>query len=178
MELSSLSLLDRPRGQQRSSSLQFSPTASAKVVEPHHRQRIVRVDGGDALILAVPPQSADVWISPLSKGSPTFYVKRKTKELMDQLQFVCTGHHGIDLLALQDLMRTMDVTTDTIPQYIAALEKSQLQAARAEIPILDNYHIMVATKAMLLSERFPWANKDWEDIENLSKSWMKWCKLY
>ena len=36
---------------------------------------------------------ADVWISPLSKGSPTFYTKRITKELLDQLQVVCTGHH-------------------------------------------------------------------------------------
>ena len=34
---------------------------------------------------------ADVWISPLSKGGPTFYVKRKTKKLLDQLQVVCTG---------------------------------------------------------------------------------------
>ena len=28
----------------------------------------------------------DVWISPLSKGSPTFYVKRKKKDLLDQIQ--------------------------------------------------------------------------------------------
>ena len=45
---------------------------------------------------------ADVWISPLSKGSPAFYVKRKTKELLDQLQVFYTGHHTIDLLALQE----------------------------------------------------------------------------
>ena len=45
---------------------------------------------------------ADVWISPLSKGSPTFYVKQKNKEMLDQLQVVCMGHHEIDLLALQD----------------------------------------------------------------------------
>ena len=43
---------------------------------------------------------ADVCISPLSKEGPTFYVNRKTKELMDQLQVVCTGQHTIDLLAL------------------------------------------------------------------------------
>ena len=75
-------------------------------------------------------------------------------------------------------MRTMHVSTDTIPQYIAALEKAQLQAARAEMPIPDNYLMMVATKAMLSSERFPRANKDWEDLEKVSKLWMKWCKLY
>ena len=45
---------------------------------------------------------ADVWISPLLKGSPTFYAKRISKELLDQLQVVCTGNHAIDFLALQD----------------------------------------------------------------------------
>ena len=64
---------------------------------------------------------ADVWISPLSKVGPTFYVKRTTRELLEQIQVVCTGHHTIDFLALQDKIRTMHVTTDTIPQYIAAL---------------------------------------------------------
>ena len=120
----------------------------------------------------------DVWISPLSKGSPTFYAKRKTKELLDQLQVVCTRPHAIDFLALQDEMRTMHVITDTIPQYIEALEKAHLQAARAEMPIPDNYLMMVATKAMLSSERFPRANKDWKDLKKDSKSWKKWCELY
>ena len=72
----------------------------------------------------------------------------------------------------------MYVITDTIPQYNAALEKAQLQAARAEMPIMDNYLMMVATKTMLLSERFPRSNKDWEDIDEVSKLWMKWCELY
>ena len=74
---------------------------------------------------------ADVSISPLLKGGPTLYAKRKTKELLDQLELVCTGHHAIDLLALQEKMRTMHISTDTIPQYIVDLEKAQLQAARA-----------------------------------------------
>ena len=101
-----------------------------------------------------------------------------TKDLLDQIQVVCTGHHAIDLLALQDEMRTMHVTTDTIPQYIVALDKAQLQAVRAEMPIPDNYLMMVATKAMLSSERFPRANEEWEDLEKVSKFWMKWCKIY
>ena len=95
---------------------------------------------------------ADVWISPLLKDSHTFYTKRTTKELLDQLQVVCTGHHTIGLLKLQDEMRTMHVTTYTIPKYVATLEKAQLQATRSEMPILDNYLMMVATKAMLSSE--------------------------
>ena len=61
-------------------------------------------------------------------------------------------------------MQTMRVTTDTILQYIAALEKAQLQAARAEMPIPNNYLMMLATKAMLSLERFPWVNEDCEDL--------------
>ena len=57
-------------------------------------------------------------------------------------------------------MRTMHITTDTISQYIAVLEKAQLQADRAEMPIPDNYLMMVATEVMLLSERFPRVNED------------------
>ena len=75
-------------------------------------------------------------------------------------------------------MRTIHVTTDTIPQYITALEKAQLQASMSEIPIPDNYLMMVATNDMLSLERFPRANEDWEDLKKVSKSWMKWCKLY
>ena len=66
-------------------------------------------------------------------------------------------------------MRTIHVSTDTILQYIVALEKAQLQAARAEMPIPDNYLMMVATKAMLSSEHFTRAKEDWEDLEKDSK---------
>ena len=103
-------------------------------------------------------------------------MKRKTKELLDQLQVISTGHHAIDLLELQDEMRKMHVSTYTILQYIAALEKAQLQASRAEMP--DSYIMMVAAKAMLSSERFTWENEYWEDLEKFSKLWTKWCKLY
>ena len=80
----------------------------------------------------------------------------------------------MELLALQDEMRTMHVSTDTIPKYIGALEKAQLQAAMAEMPIPENYIMMVATKAMLSSECFPRANNVWEDLEKVSKLWTKW----
>ena len=75
-------------------------------------------------------------------------------------------------------MRTMHVTTDTIQQYIAELQKAQLQAERSDMPIPDNYLIMFATKAMLSSEHLPRANEDCEDLEKGSKSWAKWCELY
>ena len=116
----------------------------------------------------------DIWIYPLSKGSNTFYTKRMTKDMVDQLQVVCTGHQDIDFLALQDKMWTMHVNTDKIPQYTTALEKAQLKAERADMPIPDNYLMMVATKAMLSSERLNRANEDWEDLDKGSNLWTKW----
>ena len=79
------------------------------------------------------------------------------------------GTKQVDLLALQDKMRMMYFRTDTIPQYIVALEKAQLQASRVEMPIPDNYLMMVATKSILSSERFPRANEDWKDLKKVSK---------
>ena len=108
---------------------------------------------------------SDVWISPLSKGGPTFYVKRITKEMLDQIQVVCMGHHAIDFLELQEEMWTMHVTIDTIPQYIAVLEKAQLKAKRADMPIPDNYLMVVATKSILSSEHLPRDNEYWEDLD-------------
>ena len=107
----------------------------------------------------------DVWISPLSMGIPKFYMKRMTKDLLDQLQVICMEHHTINLLAIKDKMRTMNVTTNTIPQYITALENSQLQEGRVDMPIPENYLMMVATIAMLFSERLPRAKKDFKDLE-------------
>ena len=80
-----------------------------------------------------------------------FYTKSMTKEMMYQLQVLCTGHHTISLLELQEKMRTKHVTTEMIPQYIVALEKAQLHAERADMPIPDNCLMMFATKAMCLN---------------------------
>ena len=46
------------------------------------------------------------------------------------------------------------------------------------MPISDNYLIMVATKVMLLSERFPRSNEAFEDLDKGYKLWTKWCEIY
>ena len=127
------------------------------------------------MIVWCPVQTTWIW----SNSSLVFCFAKKVGLPFESGEIqTSTGHHIIDLLALQDKVRTMHVSTDTIPQYIAALEKAQLQAARAEMPIPDNYLTIVVTKTILSSERFPWAKEDWEDLEKDSKSWKKWCELY
>ena len=67
----------------------------------------------------------------------------------------CTDLHVIDLLDLQDKMRDMHLTTDTIADYIKALKDAQRKAKRANNPVSNEYLVMVATKAMMGSQRFP-----------------------
>ena len=62
LELSSSPPSERPRERRRISSLQFFPTASATVADPHRHLRIRRVDEVDALPLAVPPLRAKSWL--------------------------------------------------------------------------------------------------------------------
>ena len=62
LELLSSPLLERIRGRRRIPYLQFLPTSSVTVVDPHRHCQIGRVDKGDALILAVPPHCTNSWI--------------------------------------------------------------------------------------------------------------------
>jgi hypothetical protein len=118
------------------------------------------------------------WISSLSKGSPIHFAEATTNELLQAARKACTGLHVIDLLDLQDKMRDMHLTTDTIADYIEALKDAQNKAKRAKNPVSDEYLVMVATKAMMGSQRFPRADDDWEDLDPLNKDWATWQAIY
>ena len=49
----------------------------------------------------------------------------------------------------------MHLATDTIAEYVEALKDAQRKAKRANNPVSDEYLVMVATKAMMGSQRFP-----------------------
>ena len=68
---------------------------------------------------------------------------------------MCTGLHAIDLLDLQDKMRDMHLTTDTIAEYVEALKDAQRKSKRANNPVSNEYLVMVATKAMMESQQLP-----------------------
>ena len=101
------------------------------------------------------------WISSLSKGSPIYFAEATTREIIDVARKACTGLHVINLLDLQDKMRNMPLTSDTIADYIEALKDAQRKGKRANNPVSDEYLVMVATKAMMSSNRFPRADDDW-----------------
>ena len=89
----------------------------------------------------------------------TFYARVMTSQMLEHLQGICVGNHAIEILDLQEKMQVMHIEHDSIAQYIQALKESQQNAARAGIPITYATLVMIATKAMLKTQRFPTTNK-------------------
>ena len=98
--------------------------------------------------------------------------------MLENLRTHCLGAHEVDILELQDQMRILHTTTDSIPQYIKAMEKAQKQSKRAGNEIGDAMLVNMAIKAMLSTERFPKANDDWEDLAKKERTWKKWKVIY
>ena len=97
----------------------------------------------------------NIWISEFSKGMLTYYSKVFAKMMLDHLQELCLGNHEINILVLTEKMRQMYQVFETTPQYVNLLEKAQKQAEIAEMPIADVTLVMMVTKAMLETERYP-----------------------
>ena len=93
-----------------------------------------------------------------------FYARVMRRQMLEHLQGICVGNHAIEILDLQDKMRVMHTKHDSISQYIRELEEAQKQAARAGMPITDATLVMIATKAMLATQRFPTTNEKWEEL--------------
>ena len=72
----------------------------------------------------------------------------------------------------------MHTEHELIAQYIRALEEAQQQSARAGITITDATLVMIFTKAILATQRFPTTNKIWEELRRSAQTWGKWKDLY
>ena len=97
------------------------------------------------------------WISFLLNGSPIHFAEATTNTLLqaEATRTTCTGFQVIDLLDLQDKMREVHLTTNTIADYIKALKDTQSKVKCAKNPISDEYLVMAATTVMMGSQRFP-----------------------
>ena len=116
----------------------------------------------------------DIRLSKLLKGMPTYYSELFAKTMLDHLQELCLGNHEINILVLTEKMRQMYQVFETTPQYVNPLEKAQKQAERAEMPIADATLVVMATKDMLETERYPKADDVWEDLSKKERKWLKW----
>ena len=76
-------------------------------------------------------------------------------------------------------MQRYHLEVEGIPEKINMLKDAQRQAGRAGRTITDDTLPLFASTAMLISERFPRANDDWEDRAERDKTWATWklsCK--
>ena len=94
-------------------------------------------------------------------------------EMLEHLRKTCLGAHEVDILDLQDQMRTYHTTMESIPQYIEATERAQKQSKCANNEIGNAMLVNMASKAMLATERFPKANDNWEDLARAEHTWTK-----
>ena len=91
--------------------------------------------------------------------------------MLENLQGICVGNHAIDILDLQDKMRVIYTEHESIAQYIQALEEAQKQATRAGTKSTDATLVMIATKVMLETQRFPTTNDKWEELGRSVQTW-------
>ena len=121
----------------------------------------------------------DTWIREL-QDPITGYSNQAPRAILDHLWASCSGLSHLDTLALRDSMRTMHVDVQGIPEYINALKDTQKRSKRAnpENAIMDHFLMVVATAAMLGSQRLPRADWKWQDLPKAEKTWAKWKKLY
>ena len=65
-----------------------------------------------------------------------------------------------------------------MPNKLWRFEEAKKQASRAGMPILDATLVMIATKEMIVTQRFPTTNEKWEELGRSGQTWDKWKELY
>ena len=75
-------------------------------------------------------------------------------------------------------MQTYHEDMEGNPEYINKLEDSQKQSTRVGNPITDPTLLLFAANAMLHTNRFPRANKSWEELPGADRTWARWKAIY
>ena len=100
----------------------------------------------------------DTWVREI-RNPDIFYAVVLPRDLLYHLQLLCGGLHALNVLALQNDMQRFHLDAEGMPEYINALEDAQKQSRRANHSIADTTLLLIATNAMLATQRFPRANE-------------------
>ena len=107
-----------------------------------------------------------------------FYAAVLPRDLLDHLQLSWGGLYALDDLALQNDVQRFHLDAEGMPEYINALEDAQKQSRSANHNITYATLLLMATNAMLATQRFLRANKRWEKKNYQAKTWPAWKNLY
>ena len=84
----------------------------------------------------------------------TFYTNVTSLKLLDHLTKFCSGLHTVDAFGLPQLMKTLFIDADGIPQFINAMEAAQQKSKRGKLVIQEEYMHAVALKPLLQSGEY------------------------
>jgi hypothetical protein len=119
----------------------------------------------------------EIWYCDL-RHARSFYNNVTAKQLMDHLDANCGGLYPVELVSLPTEMMQYYAQIDGIPEYINKLEEAQRKLARANLPMLDDQLLAIASTSVLASGHFPRSTDEWEAKPCNQKTWTAWKAHY
>ena len=96
---------------------------------------------------------AKTWYKKL-ENTDTFYTNVTALKLLDHLPKFFSGLHTVNAVDISQVMKTLFIDAEGIPQFINAMEASQRKSKRANFVINDKYLHDVALKWLLQSGEY------------------------
>jgi len=115
----------------------------------------------------------DTWLLSL-KSPTTFYNKVSLQDMLQHLATSTAGLEATDIVALFVDMQTWWEEDPRVPEYINKLEDAQKKAARAALPITNEWLAATATKSLLAAGSFPIQRPVWDAKLPATKTWPAW----
>ena len=86
--------------------------------------------------------------------------------------------HAIDAVEIMSDMKQYFDEAESIPVYINMMDKAPQKAAHAKLPISNGMLVAIATKSILVSDRFSRTTDAREDKNDVDKTWSEWRENY
>ena len=119
----------------------------------------------------------DTWIRDL-RDPETFYSNVTALALLNHLRDRSGGLHALDFVNLTVQMSQFYEGSPTIPEYIQLLEDAQRKAARAGLPVTDQFLVTHASTALLAADTYPRTTEIWEESPQATRTWPAWKAAY
>ena len=108
----------------------------------------------------IPSRVENTWFQELKRAN-TCYTLVTTEKMLAHLQATSGVIHALNILTLQNEMQLYHLDSKGIPEYINEPKDDQAKAEQENNPITDTTRVIIATNAMVSTEKFSRVNKDW-----------------
>jgi len=136
------------------------------------RQRLIRAAERHGRIFLTTVVE-DTWLLSL-KSPTTFYNKVSLHDMLQHLASSTAGLEATDIVTLLVDMQSWWEDDPRVPEYINKLEDAQKKAARASLPITNEWLAATATKSLLAAGSFPIQRPVWDAKLPATKTWSAW----